>query len=212
VKVDSIGNMDTAKASIKTAVGEGYDVVPASEMNADLMQQSLDNIRATSKMSSLVALMTASVVMVFVMVLITRERIKEIGILKAIGFKNSKIISQFLTESMALATFAFVVGVLMTVVMGPYIATTVLGVNTTSGMPMPQGGQGGAVMVGGSSTQVGGAGGGVTILPPSLDFTINSTVIFYTLIITTVLGIIGALYPVLRAIKLKPAEALRFTE
>ncbi|MFH0816966.1 MAG: ABC transporter permease [Methanobacteriota archaeon] len=200
VKIDSIGNMESAEAALKTALGDEYDVVPATEVRGDFMQQNIDNIKANSQLSSIVALITASVVMVFVMVLITRERIKEIGILKAIGFKNSKIISQFLTESMALAVIGFVVGIAMTMVMGPYIANTVLGTSTTSNMP------------GGGMTFQGRPGGVGGMASATLDFSLSADLVVYTLVFAIVLGIIGAMYPVLRAIKLRPADALRYTE
>jgi len=200
VKIDSIGNMDAAVTALKAALGDDYDVVKATEVRGDFMQQNIDNIEANSQLSSIVALITASVVMIFVMVLITRERIKEIGILKAIGFKNSKIISQFLTESMALAIIGFVVGIAMTMVMGPYIANTVLGTSTTSNMP------------GGGMAFQGRPGGGAGMATATLDFSLSAELVVYTLIFAIVLGVIGAMYPVLRAIKLRPADALRYTE
>ena len=198
VKIDLIGNMDAAETALKAVLGDDYDVVPATEVQGAFMQQNIDNIEANSQLSSIVALITASVVMIFVMVLITRERIREIGILKAIGFKNSRIISQFLTESMALAIIGFVVGVLMTMVMGPYIANTVLGTSTTSGMP--------------GMSMAGRPGGGGGITGATLDFSLSADLVVYTLVFAIVLGIIGAMYPVLRAIKLRPADALRYTE
>ena len=190
VTVDTIGNMGLVEEKLKDTLGtEDYDVAPLSTLmgdRADMLQENIDSISANSELGSLVSLLTAAAVMVFVMILVTRERIREIGVLKAIGFRNSKIMAQFFTESMTLATIGFVVGVLLTIIAGPNIASLFIGASSTSGAP-------------GMPVSVG-------------DFTLSSELMLYTLALSIVLGIIGSLYPIMKAINLKPAEALRYDE
>ncbi|MBI5000158.1 MAG: FtsX-like permease family protein [Euryarchaeota archaeon] len=196
VEVDSIGYMDAVENQLKSALGEDFDVVAASEMNRSPIQSSIESISANSQLGSIVALITAVVVMIFVMVLVTRERIREIGVLKAVGFKNSKIISQFLIESVTLASIGFVVGIALTMLAGPYIASGLLGASA-------------------SAPNIQGPGGfeGRSFSPVSnIDFTLSLDLVLYALALTIALGIIGSLYPIIRAIKLKPAEALRYDE
>ncbi len=190
VTVDTIGNMGLVEEELKDTLGtEDYDVAPLSALmgdRADMLQENIDSISANSELGSLVSLLTAAAVMVFVMMLVTRERIREIGVLKAIGFRNSRIMAQFFTESMTLATIGFVVGVLLTLVAGSNIASLFIGASSTSGAP-------------GMPVSVG-------------DFTLSSELMMYTLALSIVLGIIGSLYPIMMAINLKPAEALRYDE
>ena len=182
--------MGLVEEELKDTLGtEDYDVAPLSALmgdRADALQENIDSISANSELGSLVSLITAAAVMAFVMILVTRERIREIGVLKAIGFRNSKIMSQFFTESMTLATLGFVVGVLLTLVAGPNIASLFIGASSTSSAP-------------GTSIPLG-------------DFTLSPELMLYTLALAIVLGIIGSLYPIMKAIKLKPAEALRYDE
>ena len=190
VTVDTIGNMGIVEEELKDTLGtEDYDVAPLSALmgdRADAIQENIDSIAVNSELGSLVSLITAAAVMVFVMILVTRERIREIGVLKAIGFRNSRIMSQFFTESMALATIGFVVGVLLTIIAGPNIANLFIGASSTSSAP-------------GTSMSLG-------------DFTLSSELMLYTLALAIVLGILGSLYPIMKAINLKPAEALRYDE
>ena len=64
----------------------------------------------------------------------TKERVNEIGVLKAIGLPNSKIVKQFLSESIVMACFGFVVCILVTLVAGPMMQTILIesGSNDTS--------------------------------------------------------------------------------
>jgi putative ABC transport system permease protein len=196
VRVDTVGNVDGVVQTLKDTLGSDYDVVPASEMGRG-MQESIDSISANSELGSIVALVTAAVVMIFVMILVTRERIKEIGVMKAIGFKNSRIMSQFLTESMTLATIGFVIGIVITLTAGPFISSAILGTSTTTGgigdRPRPP-------MDGGTS------------MIAQMDFTLTFDLLAYTFILAIMLGIIGSLYPIIKAMRLKPAEALRYDE
>ena len=197
VTADDIGSMETVEQDLKTTLGDDYDIVPLADMNTADIQESLDSIAANSELGSMVSLITAAAVMIFVMILVTRERTREIGVLKAIGFKNSKIMAQFFTESMTLATLGFIVGVALTLVAGPSIANMFLGTATTSET---------------TGVSMGGHPGGTTNILTTLDFTLSPELLIFTLVLALVLGMIGSLYPIIMAIKLKPAEALRYDE
>lgn len=208
VMVDSIGNLENALEELKTALGPEYDVVPLSSMvseQANALQDSIDSISSNSQMGSFISLITAATVMIFIMILVTRERIKEIGVLKALGFKNSKIVGQFLIESITLSAIGFVVGVMLLIVGGPYIAKSMLGVaSPTTAVPTSPTG----------SVRPGGGGGGGFMpsadILANVDFTPQPELLLFAFILALILGVVGSLYPILKAIKLKPAEALRY--
>ncbi len=194
VNVDYAGNVDFVVETLRNILGDGYDVVPASAF-ASQMQSSLNSIAASSETGLWLSLITGAAVMIFIMILIARERTREIGVLKAIGFKNSSIVGQFFTESVTLATLGFVVGVVVVMVAGPSIASVLLGTSSGSGTGGP----------GGPSS--GGFGGA---LVPRMGFELQPDLMITTLILAILLGIVGSLYPIMKAISLKPAEALRY--
>ena len=121
--------------------------------------------------------------------------------LKAIGFRNSKIIAQLMTESMTLAALGFVVGLLIVALMGPSI----------SSIMVSSGSQDADVDDGKDGGGKGGGGKGEETSPGTeVEFKLDLTLLLVTLGMALLLGVLGSLYPVLQAIRLKPAEALRY--
>jgi putative ABC transport system permease protein len=196
VTVDYAGNVDTVVAQLKSSLGADYDVVSASSM-ATAIQNSINGIAANSQTGLILAMITGVAVMIFVMILITRERTKEIGVLKAIGFKNSSIVAQFFAESVVLAVIGFIVGLIIVMSFGPTLANMMLGTSSGSGGGFGPGGGGFRGEMGGSVVE-------------RIDFSLQPVLTAYTLLLAIVLGIIGSVYPIMRAISLKPAEALRY--
>jgi putative ABC transport system permease protein len=200
VTADSVGVVETMVEELRDALGEDFDVVSPTDKSAAL-QESIDAIRSNSQFGAYIALMTGIAVMVFIMILITRERFREIGVLKAIGFRNSKIISQLLTESMTLAALGFVVGILIVALIGPSISSIMVDSGTQDSDVVDDRSGGGK----------GGGGKQETTAPVTkVDFNLEPTLLILTLGMAIILGVLGSLYPVLQAVRLKPAEALRY--
>ena len=200
VTADSLGNVETMVEDLRDTLGEDYDVVGPNDQS-DAVQDSIDAIRANSQFGAIIALITGITVMIFIMILITRERFREIGVLKAIGFRNSKIIAQLLTESMTLAALGFVVGLLIVALVGPSLSSIMVDSGTQDSDVEDDKSGGGK----------GGSGKGDNNTPVTeVEFKLEPTLLFVTLGMALLLGILGSLYPVLQAIRLKPAEALRY--
>jgi putative ABC transport system permease protein len=191
VNVDNAGNVDYVVESLKTALGSDYDIVPASAF-ASQLQSSLNSIATSSATGLWLSLLTGVAVMTFIMILITRERTREIGVLKAIGFKNSSVVGQFILESVTLAIFGFIVSVIVVLVAGPSITTLVLGGGTGSPGGEPRG------------------GGPAGVFIERMGLALRPELMITALGLAILLGIVGSLYPIMKATKLKPAEALRY--
>jgi len=196
----SVGKVETMVEDLRHTLGEDFDVVSPT-YQGDALQDSIDAIRANSQVGALIALVTGIAVMIFIMILVTRERFREIGVLKAIGFRNSKIIAQLMTESMTLAALGFVVGLLIVTLVGPSISSIMVDPGTQDA-DVDDGKNGGGK---------GGSGKGESTTPTTdVDFKLEPTLLLVTLGMALLLGVLGSLYPVLQAIRLKPAEALRY--
>ncbi len=200
VTAGSIGDVEQMVTDLRDALGADYDVVTPTD-RSETQQEALDTIQSNSTTAAWLALITGMAVMVFIMILITRERIREIGVLKAIGFKNSKIISQLVTESVTLATLGFIVGVAFVIIAGPSISSMMIETGTVD----QQSTTGGSSLVPGQDRPT-----GSTVGFAEVDFTMEPMLLVITLVVAVVLGIIGSLYPVMQAIRLSPAEALRY--
>jgi putative ABC transport system permease protein len=137
-----------------------------------------------------VAVAATSLIVLFVMLYTVRERTKEIGTLKAIGFSNWTVMSQFMLEGVLLSLVAGVVGI----VIGNFAAPML------SGLLLPAINQG---TFGSGFVAVANPGTTASIaLTPELMLT--------ALGVAVLLGALGSLYPAWRASRTRPAEAMRY--
>jgi len=103
VNVDSVAHVEKVVEELK-AIPEA-DVVTTPEA-VSTARTTLGGIAATSTFGSIMLFAVGGVLVAFVMVLITKERIREIGTLKAIGASNAEVVGQFLAEVFTLTLMA----------------------------------------------------------------------------------------------------------
>ena len=104
---------DTELASVTAAIertlGPHASVVSYTA-DAKKAVASLNNVKGIALYSFCGAVGTAVVILFLVMVMIVRERKREIGILKAIGASNGRMMAQFTTEAVTFTLLGLVVG------------------------------------------------------------------------------------------------------
>jgi hypothetical protein len=103
VTVDSVQHVEAVVEDLK-AIPEA-DVVIAPEA-VSTAKTTLTAIAATSRYGALVVFVAGGVLVAFAMVLSTRERVREIGVLKAIGAANGELVGQFVAEALTLTLTA----------------------------------------------------------------------------------------------------------
>ena len=121
VTADSIAYVETLRDELQQI--PGVDAVTAAEQVASA-RATLGSIAAATLYGSLLLFALGGVLVVFIMVLTTRERIKEIGTLKAIGAPNHEVVKQFLAEIVALTGLAAVGAVVVAALFAQIIQTT----------------------------------------------------------------------------------------
>lgn len=121
VTVDSVGNVERVVAELKKVLFEEADVVTAPEA-VSTARTTLGSLAVTSAYAAILLFAIGAVLTVFVMVLSTRERIREIGTLKAIGASNREVVVQFLSEAFALSTVAAVGALLLALPFAPLVS------------------------------------------------------------------------------------------
>ena len=153
-------------------------------------QATLSQTQTTALEEIVLAIAATSLIVLFVMLYTVRERTKEIGTLKAIGFSNWTVMSQFMLEGVLLSLIAGVVG----------IAIGSVGAPLLSGLLLPtvnrlaQGGPFGRVDASASTTSI-------VVTPQLMLVAVGAAVL---------LGALGSLYPAWRASRIRPAEAMRY--
>lgn len=124
VTVDSVANVEPVVADLKKILEA--DVVTAPEA-VSTARTTLGTLAVASAYAAILLFAIGAVLTVFVMVLSTRERVREIGTLKAIGASNREIVLQFLSEAFAMSALGAVGALLLALPFAPLLSE-VLGV------------------------------------------------------------------------------------
>lgn len=194
VEADDVNNVDAVVSSIREIFPTSVaDVTTAQDMYARI-DNSVANAKSTSTIGMIVAFSVAAVVVLFSVVLMMRQRVKEIGILKAIGASNRQIGVQFILETLAVSLVGAIIGALITYPLAQKVANMITGSSTSVAGP---GGRGGGMF-----SRVGGTVAG-------LHVAVSPMVFLYALAIAAALAILASVLPAWYIARVKPAEVLR---
>ena len=216
VQVDAIGNLATTQDAIRSTLGTSADVVSPQDTSAQALEP-LANIRSISSYSLTGAVVAGAVIIFLTMLMIVRERRREIAVLKAIGAPNRKVVGQFVFEAVTFTSMAAVLGVLGGVIAANPITRLLVNTSDTSTQAAgPFGGPGGGA--GGGLRQAGGAvarlagqaqqqAGAFNL--DTLRASVGVDVLLYGLAAALVITVIGSMIPSWLISRVRPAEVLR---
>ncbi len=140
-----------------------------SVMEMQQMGDMLNMLQASTWAISLLAIVVGGLGIINTMLMSVFERTREIGVLKAVGWSNKKILTMIVGESLVITIVSAIIGSII-----GFAACTLLG---------PQMG---------------------------IDPLFTPKIFIQAFGIAIVVGIIGGLYPAIKAVKLPPTEALRY--
>lgn len=130
--VDSLSNLSSTTAAIKEKLGSSADVT-SSIAQADKVLAPLNSIKSISMYSLVGAVVAGAVITLLTMVMIVRERKHEIGVLKAIGFSNVRIMFQFIGEAFTLTLLGAGIGLLIGISASNWVTKTLVNNSFNSG-------------------------------------------------------------------------------
>lgn len=204
VETDSIDTVSSVQTAIKSKLGDKADVVSQQDSSANAIKP-LENIKTISLYSLIGALIAGSVIIFLTMVMIVRERRREIGVLKAIGASNSNIVAQFTVESLVLTLTSSVVGIILGLILSNPILNVLVNNAQSSTESAGQGGGAGRAMMRFGEGIIPGARNTLS----SLHATVGYEIILYGLLAAVIIAIIGSALPSFIIAKVRPAEVLR---
>lgn len=137
-----------------------------------------------------ISLLVGGIGVMNIMLVTVTERTREIGLRRAIGAKTRHILLQFLTESVMLTLIGGGLGVLLAVLIGPYVSNTLSSFAPAFGPA--------------------GVHGVEDAVAAEIEMIIDPQIILLAAGISVAIGIIFGLSPAIKAAKLDPAEALRY--
>ena len=215
--VDSLDNLSSATTAIKNTLGANTADVTSAQEQADQTVAPLNSVKNVSFYSLIGAVIAGSAIILLTMIMIVRERRREIGVIKAIGASNLNVMAQFMVEAVTLTLMAAVVGIVLGVVAGNPI-THVLVTNsnsttTSAASPFGQGGGGARTGGGGGFRSFGGAAGrglgNVRNNLSSIHTAIGWSIILDGLAAALIIAIIGSAVASFFIAKIRPAEVMR---
>ncbi len=201
VVVDSIDNLDSVKSAVTTTLGSDKADVTTSQEAASSIISQFDSIKNISVVSLVGALVTGATIILLTMMMIARERRREIGVLKAIGATDTRVISQFAVESLTLTGLASIVGLLIGVTM----SGTVMNLLVTNSQSSATGFRPGSGM---GRNMMALAGQGMNTLR-NIQTTVGWDIILYGIGAALLIAIVGSVIPAWFITKIRPAEVMR---
>lgn len=191
VTVDSVRNVDQVERDLRLAFAGRVDIITGQDQ-ARRFAETLAVLEGNANLGAGVALAVAALIVAFAMALVTRERTREIGVLKALGATDGKVAAQFVGEALGLSLAAGLLGTALYAFAGPALTKLLLPPVATAAAQALHGATDPLSVVGvraAASVSWGGVALGVGV--------------------ALVLAILGSLYPVRQAVGLRPAEAIR---
>lgn len=155
-----------------------------SSTNATLAQT-----QAAGNQETVLALVATSAVILLIMVFSVRERTKEIGVMKTLGFSNKSVVSQFVLEGVSVTFMGCIIGAIVGVVAYPTISKIML---PTS-----------------SSTATRGGTFAIQAAAATVNVSPQIGMVLIAFVAVLAMGALGSIYPAWKASRVKPAEALR---
>jgi putative ABC transport system permease protein len=180
------------------------DVVTAQQ-EFSAISGSITSANSSSQTGMIISFVVAAVVVLASVILVIRQRIREIGIMKAIGASNGQIGFQFGLETTIITVVATVFGILLSLLFGQQIANLF---TSSSGSTSTVTGAGGFA---GRGTAVFGGGGGRIFAGSigGIHVAVSPEVVIIAFVSAIILAIAASVIPVWYIARVRPAEVLR---
>lgn len=201
VTVDSSDNLAAATTAIKSVLGTTADVTNSQDI-ADATTKPLESVKQIAFFSLIGAIAAGAVIILLTMLMIVRERRREIGVMKAIGSSNVKIMWQFVVESITLTTMALVIGTGIGIAAATPLTNALVDNSSTTTTSTTRGAGG----PGGGFRNFGQASANVV---NNIQSSVGITTLAYGVGTTILIAILGSAIPSFMISKIKPADAMR---
>jgi ABC-type antimicrobial peptide transport system permease subunit len=199
----SLNDVDNVASALRSELGSGVSVVTQKDIVSNT-ESALSGTENSIKGTLIASVIVAALIITFTVFLIVRERNQEIGILKAIGASNWRVVSQFAVEILTFSVVAAVVAAVLLLVLGQPLASIFSIVSSGGGGRGGFGGGGG----GGFVRFGGGFGGGGRFGNP-LNSPLTPESLLILLALGIVLAVVASVIPAWYVARLKPARVLR---
>jgi putative ABC transport system permease protein len=218
VVVNNVNNVTSVTKAINAKIGSKADVT-STEATTEAALAPLNSVKTISTYTLFGAVIGAAIILLLSMLMIVRERRREVGVLKALGAPNRSIIGQFIAESTTFTVLGAIVGFVIGAALSSPIASALV---SSQGSTTPASGfvRGGGGFTGGgngftppSGSHFGGAGGfhatSVSNTLTTLHTSVGWSTLTYAFLFAVVIAALGSTVAAATIVRIRPAEVLR---
>jgi len=202
--VNSSDNVSSTVTSLKTALSTKADIVSQAEQAATSVS-SLTSISSLAMAGVIGATIAGAVIVLLAMIIVVRERRREIGVIKAIGGSNRKVMIQFMSEALTLTVIGAIIGLALGVAVSGPMTSSLVSSQTSSTSTIKTGSFG----AGGPSGMMQRGMSQLSTNFTSITSSVTPTVFVAAIGITLIIAIVGSAVPAWFIARIRPAEVLR---
>lgn len=197
IKVSDVSYIDMVEENLRNIYGGAVNTISPTQM-AQTMQGVIAQITLLLGGIAAVSLIAAALGILNMMLVIITERTREIGTMKALGFKNKYILAQIVVEGLLIGIFGGIAGIAVGIVASytlPHLIVRGTAIPTVTSTRLPQ-------------TRM------VNPMTPTFNISyepyINPAIVLISLALAVLVSVASSLYPAWRAAKMDPVKALRY--
>jgi putative ABC transport system permease protein len=222
VTVNNIDNVSSVTKAIQAQLGSKATVT-STEATVASQLAPLNSVKTITTYTLVGSVIGAALILLLSMLMIVRERRREIGVLKALGAPDRSIIGQFISESTTFTVLGAVVGLVGGILLSSPIASALVSAtsnSTTAAGGFVRGGPGGFRGGGsGFTPPSGGAGafpsrsglhfGGFSNTLTTLHTSVGWSTLAFCFLFAIVIAALGSSVATGTIVRIRPAEVLR---
>jgi putative ABC transport system permease protein len=223
VVVNSVNNVGTVDKAVAKELGSKADVT-STQTTTEAALAPLNSVKTISTYTLIGSVIGAAIILLLSMLMIVRERRREVGVLKALGAPNRSVIGQFIAESTTFTLLGAVVGVVVGILLSSPITSALVSasggstststggfVRRSGGAGFIGGGSGFTPPAGGFAGRAGGTFhfGGVTNTLTQLHTSASWSTLGFALIAAIVIAAVGSAVAAGTIARIRPADVLR---
>lgn len=220
VVVNSIDNVASVDKAISTKLGSVADVT-STQATVEAQLSPLNSVKTISTYTLLGSVIAAGVILLLSMLMIVRERRREIGVLKALGASDRSIIGQFISESTTFTVIGAVVGFAIGLLISSPITSALVSASGGTSSPSASGfvrrAAGSGFTGGGSgfappSGVTSGGGfrfGGISNTLTQIHTSAGWSTLAFAFVAALVIAAVGSTVATATIARIRPAEVLR---
>jgi ABC-type antimicrobial peptide transport system permease subunit len=222
IKANNASSVTSLSSLISTVYGSNARVMNTEQL-ASTASTIIGEISLLFTAIAGVSLLVAAVGIMNVMLMSVSERVHEIGIFKAVGFKNREVMFVFLFQALIIGFLGGIVGLgvgagaaySLASVLSRSAASSTTGATTTTAASSSSGfsrtGGGGSFAGGGAAAGGGVAvrGGAASTSTMSIHPAFTLSIITEAILIAAAVSVLAGVYPAWKASRMEPIDALR---